>query len=148
MGQFDAILEESARSDRPGPEPLRGLVMKRLFIILGIVMVVGVVGSMFLPPRRFAKASISRCYENLQSLEQAKRSWAKGNHKAPTDTPTWKDLEEYLLPYTNRPGWTNGMPVCPTGGTYKLGRVGELPTCSIGGPGHSLSESDGFKTDR
>lgn len=139
-------MEEPAPSHGAGLENV--VAMKRLFVILGIVIAVSVVVSMLLPSGQVAKPTISRCVENLQSLEQAKRTWAKGHQKALTHIPTWKDLEEYLAPYTNRPGWTNGMPVCPKGGTYKLGAVGELPTCSIGGPGHSLSESDGFKTDK
>lgn len=122
--------------------------MKRLFIIVGLVIALGIVASLFLPTRQFAKSSTSRCYENLQNLQHAKQVWMTNNHKNASDVPTWEDLQDYLMAYTNRDGWTNGKPVCPAGGTYTLGRAGDLPTCSIGGPGHSLSESDGFKTNR
>jgi hypothetical protein len=122
--------------------------VKRLFIIIGLVVAVGIVASMFLPPKRFAKASTSRCYENLQNLQHAKQVWMTNNHKNESDVPTWQDLQDYLMPYTNQPGWTNGKPVCPAGGTYTLGRACDLPTCSVGGPGHSLDHSDGFKTDK
>ena len=46
--------------------------------------------------------------------------------KRATDVPTKQDL----LPYLRK--W----PVCPQGGTYIIGPVGEKPTCSI--PGHEL----------
>jgi hypothetical protein len=59
-------------------------------------------------------------------LEICKDIWAKGN-KTTNDTPTWDDLRPYFPD-----GWSNNIPVCPAGGTYILGRVGERPRCSIG----------------
>jgi hypothetical protein len=139
------ILDESSSADRP---VVGYISVRRLFIIIGLVVAVGVVASMFIPPRRFAKAYTSRCYENLEDLQHAKKVWMQNNHKTLADTPTWGDLGDYLMAYTNKPGWTNGRPVCPAGGTYTLGRAGDLPTCSVGGPGHSLDQSDGFKSDK
>ena len=85
--------------------------MKRLLIIAGLVIATVIVVSLFLPPRRMARASISACYENLQDLQEAKRAWAIGNNKTKADTPTWDDLRDYLLSYTNLLHWTNGRPV-------------------------------------
>jgi hypothetical protein len=30
------------------------------------------------------------------------------------------------------PYFPNGIPKCPAGGTYTIGKVGEPPTCSLG----------------
>jgi hypothetical protein len=30
------------------------------------------------------------------------------------------------------------MPKCPNGGVYIVGKLGELPKCSIGGPRHTF----------
>ena len=47
--------------------------------------------------------------------------------EATNDAPTWDDLRPYF-PYT----WSNSIPVCPDGGVYTIGRLGENPKCSIG----------------
>ena len=87
---------------------------------------------------RATTAALSRCEYNLQVIEISKRNWQSVYHK-PTDyTPSWDDLRDEFRPYAERYGWTNGLPTCRDGGTYKIGRLGERPTCSIGGSGHSL----------
>jgi hypothetical protein len=55
-------------------------------------------------------------------------------HKTTNDIPTWGDLHDYL----ERQGVTNGMPICPNGGTYTLGKIGDPAKCSIGGPDHTF----------
>ena len=62
------------------------------------------------------------CVNYLKELEYAKEYWANENNKTTNDTPTWEDLRPYL----------KGSPFkCPNGGTYTIGRVSELPSCSI-----------------
>ena len=56
--------------------------------------------------------------------------WALENGKTADAVPTQQDL----LPYFKG----QIFPVCPSGGTYTIGTVGEVPTCSI--PGHVLSQ--------
>jgi hypothetical protein len=77
---------------------------------------------------------ITRCVENLFSIGAAKFEWADENHKQHGDTPQWTDLKTGL----ERNGVTNGVPTCPQGGTYVVGRVGELPRCAKGGEEHTL----------
>ena len=62
------------------------------------------------------------CVNYLWEIDAGKREWALEQHKTTNDTPTWEDLRPYLKnsPYT-----------CPNGGIYTIGRVGEMPTCSI-----------------
>jgi hypothetical protein len=61
------------------------------------------------------------CTRGLLVIHQAKNLWAEKNQKTTNDTPTAEDL----APFVRR------MPACPGGGTYTLGRFGELPACSI-----------------
>lgn len=78
------------------------------------------------------------CVENLKLIQDAKIRWMQINDKTYQDTPTWNDLKPLLAAYAKRPGWKDGLPVCPNGGTYTLGEVVELPKCSVGGPEHSI----------
>jgi WD40 repeat protein len=70
------------------------------------------------------------CISNLRRIEGAKQMWALDNHKQNTDTPTMEDLRPCFGP------GPNGELVCPDGGVYTLGKIGNKPTCSI--PGHVL----------
>lgn len=61
---------------------------------------------------------------NLRVLEGAKATWAMEKKKLPTDIPTDADLfgpERYI----------REKPMCPLGGKYTIGSVGEKPKCSI-----------------
>ena len=78
-------------------------------------------------------AQISRCLDSLRYIEILKREWANEEGKTTNDIPLWNDLR----PFPER--WSNNIPICPNGGSYKLNRVGEVPTCSVGGVGHSLT---------
>ena len=84
-------------------------------------------------------AKVPVCKENLRHIKLYKQYWADEHSKIPTDTPTWDDLRPYFPDWltNNTRRWTTGRPVCPGGGAYTIGQVGELPKCSIGGYGHS-----------
>ncbi|HUB86342.1 MAG TPA: hypothetical protein VMB22_00505 [Verrucomicrobiae bacterium] len=79
-----------------------------------------------------AQSALERdqCIANLRLIDQAKQQWAQINSKPDDAIPTAKDLAPFL------PGGV--FPVCPSGGTYTIGKVGEPPTCSI--PGHALPQ--------
>lgn len=70
--------------------------------------------------------------DNLRNIELIKRDWANNENKTTNDTPSWDDLRPYF-PIR----WSNNIPICPSGGIYTIGRVGEIPTCSIGGYEHT-----------
>jgi hypothetical protein len=99
-------------------------IAKALFIA---VLAVGLIGC----EQRSSK--ISKCVLNLRQIQICKELWADNERKTTNDVPSWNDLS----PYFPDPKWSNSIPVCPAGGAHKLGRVGEQPTCSIGGPEHS-----------
>jgi hypothetical protein len=75
------------------------------------------------------------CTQNLRQIAGAKQTWAMENHKTSNDVVTWQDVQ----PFLGR-GRAGTLPVCPQGGIYTLGRIGEQPKCSLSGPpwGHSL----------
>jgi tetratricopeptide (TPR) repeat protein len=69
------------------------------------------------------------CHGHLRSIELAKVMWADENNKELGSQVTESDLKPFI-------GNDGKMPTCPSGGTYKLNKTGEQPTCSI--PGHGL----------
>ncbi|HEX4121394.1 MAG TPA: hypothetical protein VH619_12305 [Verrucomicrobiae bacterium] len=71
------------------------------------------------------------CINNLRLIDSAKQQWALETRKLNTDIPQVSDLQ----PYLGR-GPNGEMPVCPDGGVYTFGAVGEKPTCS--NPNHVL----------
>jgi len=86
----------------------------------------------FLPARPMAYRNT--CINNLHQIRDAKNAWAKKYNKLPTDIPTGEDL--YGTNVTN--GFLRHNLVCPRGGKYSIGAVGENPTCSFADKGHKL----------
>ena len=70
----------------------------------------------------------NECINNLRVIDAAKQQWALDKNATLDAVPTVKDLLPYFRDGT--------FPVCPSGGTYSINSVTELPTCSI--PGHVL----------
>jgi hypothetical protein len=61
----------------------------------------------------------------LKQLDSAKSQWALEHSKDETAIPLPDDLMPYL----------KAWPTCPAGGTFTLGRVGDVVSCSV--PGHT-----------
>lgn len=97
-------------------------------VLLPAVAVPGMLAAIAIPNFVKARAVSQRnaCINNLRMIDAAKAQWALEKGKNNGDVPTKEDL----LPYLRR--W----PVCPSGGTYTIGAIGELPTCSV--PDHKL----------
>jgi hypothetical protein len=74
------------------------------------------------PPTLDATEASIACAANLEHIDTAKKSWARKQGSSATDAPTADDLD---------PFFRRGMPKCPSGGTYTIGPVGEMPQCSI-----------------
>jgi len=133
MGFVDLTLGEWRTSRNVGN------IMKKKVAILSGVIAVACFALLFLWPWLQARqvSSASACVNNLRLIESAKEEWALENNKTTNDIPSWNDLRPYLPPLG-----TNGRFFCPAGGEYTIGRVGELPICSIGGVMHSLNNTD------
>jgi hypothetical protein len=99
-------------------------------LVIPVAAVAGAVAAIAIP--NFVKArTVSQqntCINHLRLIDAAKQQWALENRKQSADTPTMKDLQPYL-----GQGQDGKLPVCPGGGTYKVGAVGEKPTCTIAG---------------
>jgi hypothetical protein len=73
----------------------------------------------------------SACITNLRQIDAAKNQFALEKGKKNGDPVTEADIKPYLKLDAN-----GNIPKCPGGGKYTIGKVGELPTCSIAG--HAL----------
>lgn len=82
--------------------------------------------------------SSAPCVNRLIVINGCKQQWALEYQKKANDLPKWTDIRPYLPNEWTNTYWTNGHLICQEGGTYELGKVSELPTCSIGGPRHSI----------
>ena len=68
------------------------------------------------------------CINNLRQITGAKHGWAMENRKTNGSEIVPDEIAKYLK--------EGKIPRCPAGTAYILGRVGELPNCSM--PGHLL----------
>ena len=101
--------------------------------IMIVVAIIGLLAAIAIP--NFIKArEISQrnaCVANLKQIDGAKSTWALENKKVsgdPCDGPG--DLYGATK-------YVRSAPLCPANGTYDVGAVDTLPTCSIGAP-HTL----------
>ena len=112
-------------------------MFKKLVLIASAAACVAVLGVGVAVVVRARNTSASNaCVTNLRQLDGVKETWALDNSKTTNDVPIWEAIRPYL-PQREQEAKPIG-PVCPQGGTYSLRRVGERPTCSLGGPGHTL----------
>ena len=114
---------------------------KRLLFTTGILVILGIGIAMrvsYVREQRSNWGVLSQCYLNLSALNLAKLLWMDENGKTNTASVSWDDIQERLQTGLGLYRMTNGRPICPQGGTYTLGRMDQLPTCSIGGRDHSL----------
>lgn len=101
-----------------------------------VVLVIGAIGLLGLvKPRQ--TSSKSSCIANLKQIQGAKATWALEYKKPESAIPEDSDLfgENMETHYIRR------KPKCPMGGTYTLGAVTNMPTCSIGTDQHVLNQS-------
>jgi hypothetical protein len=80
------------------------------------------------------------CINNLRILDSVKQQWGLEARKQVTDTPTMNDLLPYIdfnhVGFYLQPAGGQATLLCPDGGTYTIGSLGEKPTCS--NPKHVL----------
>ena len=100
-----------------------------ILIVLGSVS--GVIATAILLPiyiRARTTPAMNACVNNLRQIDGAKQQWALEYKKTTNDVPTMEDIR----PYVGR-GTEGEIPHCPLGGIYKIGRIGEPPSCSVDG---------------
>ena len=100
-----------------------------LLEIMIVVTIIGFLAGMGIPAfmKARARAQRTRCIDNLRQIGGFKDTWAVENFANAGDPVASADVA---------PFFKRGFPVCPGGGSYNVGLVGDDPTCPI--PGHEL----------
>jgi hypothetical protein len=98
-----------------------------LSALAGIAVVLVQLPAFFGARTNYAK---NACVNNLRQIDGAKQQWILEYHKSTNDIVAWADIRPYL----------RGTLACPNGGTYILGRLDQLPKCSLGVSSHSLPQ--------
>ncbi len=94
-----------------------------------IICTFGVMAGLLWFTRERNRSAHAHCIALLKQIDAAKGRWAVDKNKTKDDAPSWADLvgQRQYIPE---------MPICPDGGTYRIGKVGEQVTCSI--PEHKI----------
>ena len=106
---------------------------KKLRVVIPLAVIAVLFAAITIPscvPARWV-AHQNACRNNLRMIKRAKAKWAEAQNRQPSDMPTMADLFGPGLEFKNEP-------ICPSGGTYSLGAVGEEPRCSWAARGHNL----------
>jgi prepilin-type N-terminal cleavage/methylation domain-containing protein len=96
--------------------------------ILIVILIIGILLAIAMPGfvRARENTQARSCQNNLKQILGAKERWAMDNSRGVTDTPTMDDL-------AGAGRYIKVAPECQKSGTYTIGALNELPTCSIGG---------------
>ena len=73
--------------------------------------------------------SLDACINRLRQIDGGKQQWAleHGLNMTNDVVVTWRDIEPYIKHGPSGRLW------CPRGGTYKIGKLSQSPTCSVRG---------------
>jgi hypothetical protein len=88
------------------------------------------------PSAKEQHAAAASCGHNLRVIDAVKEEIALEEKKRDGENIDPAKLAAYTK---------GGMPKCPSGGSYTLGSLGTLPTCST--PGHSIVMGDSTESD-
>lgn len=99
-------------------------------LLLGVWLVVGLDLSALISHKRRDEFGSRRnvCVSQLTQLDSAKEQWAMDNSASKGTTVTMTDIV---------PTYLRELPVCPQGGHYELGKIGESPKCVGASPDSS-----------
>jgi prepilin-type N-terminal cleavage/methylation domain-containing protein len=107
-----------------------------LIEIMIVVAIIGLLAAVAMPAMARSRATAQRkaCFRNLQQIDAAKELWAIENQKMDGASVRRSDITPYLR--------NSQMPACPSGGTYRVQRLGRDPYCSRVSIGHALTNTD------
>jgi len=72
------------------------------------------------------------CKIQLEGIQYKKETWALDNAVSFDPNASWKDYDmEISMEELNSSGYPIQIPTCSVNGVYTIGKVNELPTCSI-----------------
>ncbi len=108
---------------------MRKILGKSGFTLVEIMIVVAIIGLLaaiaipnFVQARTTAQQNA--CVANLKQMDGTKTLYALDNNKTTGDACGMANLVTTYIQST---------PTCPSGGTYTIGNIGVVPSCSIGG---------------
>jgi hypothetical protein len=104
---------------------------KQLRVMIPVCTLVFLLAAIAIPSAIPARPYAHRaaCINNLKLIEKTKAKWAEESGSNTNNIPTEVDLFGAEL---------KSKPVCPSGGSYSSGTVGEKPRCSLLSRGHKL----------
>ena len=111
---------------------------KAAILIAVLLLAAGV--ALFISYQGLKEQHRRACISNLRMIDANKQQWALEQRKQPTEmAPSLSNLWFYFYGRDwehsgDHQPFTAWIPTCPSGGTYTVGRVRDLPTCTI--PGH------------
>lgn len=104
---------------------IRGFTLVEIMIVVAIIgLLMAIAVPNFVNARKTAQAT--GCINNLRQIDGAKQTWALEKGQGQDATPTSDDLKPYIKLDSK-----GNIPGCPANGTYTIGSVGVLPTCSF-----------------
>jgi len=104
---------------------LYGFTLVEIMIVVSIIGLLAMLAVPALAKARMRSAA-SACINNLRQIGDAKAQWAMETNKGRGVRPKDSDLFGIF-------GYIRHKPECPSGGTYDVGKLKELPTCTVGG---------------
>ena len=125
-----------------GPRFVREPMKTTFGSLLAAVLLLAIVGAGRVLYRACTTRAPQGCVNQLHLIYMSKEQWLSEGHPTSKEAPNWDDLR----PYLGR-GTEMGLPRCPAGGVYTIGRLGEPPSCSLGGPDHTLPPLKGWTSD-
>jgi prepilin-type N-terminal cleavage/methylation domain-containing protein len=101
--------------------------------IMIVVAIIGLLAAIAIPNFVKARATsqANACINNMRQIDSACDQFALEQHKKTGDAINYpSDLSSYIKLNAN-----SVIPPCPAGGTYSVGKVGDLPPvkCSLAG---------------
>jgi hypothetical protein len=97
--------------------PLYAIVIAAISIISGVYIFNVIIRPPRIPLQKPA------CINNLRQLDGAKQQWALERSLTNGTAPVIYEINQYVK--------GQQRPICPQGGSYTYGNVGELPRCTI-----------------
>jgi len=98
----------------------RGFTLVEIMIVVAII---GMLSTIAIPNfvRARSTAQKNACKANLRQIDGAKNVYAIDRFQADTVSPNWAAIV---------PNYIKRTPSCPAAGTYTIGTVNTIPTCS------------------